>query len=75
MQKNDKDYLVQFIQNGIEYEVKEKFEEIKKAFIEKLDKDKDQVCAGIALNVMGMVDISRSGQNVMITIKKIEDKK
>lgn len=60
------------IEDGIRKElyrkVEETFEQIKKDFMEKLDKDKAQIISGIALHVNKMLEFQTSSDRIIITL-------
>lgn len=63
----------QFIINAIEAEVKrtigEKYEVLKKEFIENLDREKATTIASVSLHLMKMVDIQSINDRVILTIR------
>lgn len=67
------DDMVVVLRDAMERSLKEnldaKFEELKKGWIEKIDKEKDQILAGIALNVMRMVKFDTFQDNIVLTVK------
>jgi len=73
--ENDKLFgtdITNFISAAIKKEVERRFDEIKDEFIKEIDREKDKICAGILLNVMGTINVDSMRNQVTITIKKIE---
>ena len=71
-ESNNIQLIEQVVQNGIKVEVGKAFEEHKKQMLEKLDKDKDAIIAGILIDVMKLVEIESMGNKIVFTIRKIE---
>lgn len=67
--------IVDAIKSAIKRNVEAEFEEKKKQLIRDLDLRKDEICAGILIDVMRTVDIQSFNDRVIVTIRKIEDKK
>lgn len=63
------------ISNALQKNVEAEFDKKKEEMIKALDLRKDEICAGIMIDLMKTVDIGVFGDHVTITIKKIEDKK
>jgi hypothetical protein len=61
--------LSKAIQDELKGVVEERYEILKKELIEKLDKDKDQVIAGIVLNLEKSVTIDRFENKLVIEVK------
>jgi hypothetical protein len=68
-QKMNMDLIVNFIDQGIKKLVAERYEILKKDFLEQLEKDKAADLAGISLYIMKQVEINRMGENVIITLR------
>lgn len=66
--------IVDGIKNGVQREVERAFDEHMKQLIKELERDKDTICAGIVLNIMKYVQMQTMQENVVITIRKIEQK-
>ena len=58
------------IKKGVEEEVKKEFD----LSIEYLNKRKNQICAGIVLNIMKTVNMQTLGEKMTIEIKEIKSK-
>lgn len=68
----NEDFVEKAIKQEIDREVAIRFEALKVELLEKLDRDKDTICAGIVLNVVKYVEVQTIGEKVVITIRKIE---
>lgn len=63
------------ISEGVRQKVEEQYDEYKNKLIERIDRDKDIVCAGIVLNVMSFVQVRDLRTHIEISIKKIDAEK
>lgn len=72
---NDTTILFDAIRRGVQQETERRWEEYKKEFLEKLERDKDMIVAGIVLDVMQHVKMETMGREMVVTVRKIEDKK
>ena len=71
-QGDDTFLLRDAVRDAMDREVKSRYETLKNEFIEQLDRDKDQICAGILLTLEKHVTFKTMGQELVITIRKIE---
>jgi len=62
------------IKHAIQKEIANEFEVLKKKMVEDLDYKKDQLVAGILLNVMSMVSMHSNERETVFTIRKVDNK-
>lgn len=67
-------FITNAIRDQVAREVAADFEALKNKMIEDLDRRKDEICSGVVLNVMKYVQMQTINENLVITIKKIENK-
>lgn len=67
--KTDTRFIQEAMHREIVREVGLRFEDLKKKAIEQLDRDKDQIIAGIALYVEKQVSYERMGETLVIRVK------
>lgn len=65
----NKDKIIEAIENSIKQEATVEFERAKKEMIERLDKRKDEIIAGISISIMEYVMIERMGNQLVIRIE------
>ena len=69
---NDTDLIGNAIKQAVQRDTEQAYDDMKKKLIEDLDREKDTIVAGVVLNVMKLVNYETVGQNLVITVKKIE---
>lgn len=72
---NDTTILADAIRKGVQKQVEDRWEDYKKDFLEKLERDKNQIVAGIVLDVMAHVRYETRGTELLITVRKVDEKK
>jgi hypothetical protein len=70
--QNDGTLLLEYVKRGLQTEVEKEFNRLKENLIKELDSRKNQICAGILLDVMKNVEMNRMGENVTFTIREIK---
>ncbi len=65
-------FITSLVENALVKKIEESYEETKKQFIEKLDRDKAQAVAAITLQILKQVNIQEVGTSIVIKI--IENK-
>lgn len=69
------DILTQYISRGIELELKDKFDLVLEKLTKDLNTQKNEICAGILLNVMKMVSAQQMGETMVFTVREITPNK
>lgn len=70
---SNKEFVVglrDIIQKQLEETIEQKYEEIKKEFIEKVEYEKSRAIAATLINVMKVVDFQVFGDRIVITVNK-----
>ncbi len=68
----DIDTIKKYIEDGIQIEVEKEFDILKEKLLKDLETKKNEICAGILLNVMKMIDIQQFQDKVVFTIREIK---
>ncbi|MFA5397978.1 MAG: hypothetical protein WC346_18345 [Methanogenium sp.] len=61
-----------YIEQGIKQEVEKEFDALKDKLIKDLEMKKNEICAGILLNIMKTIDIQNLNDRVIFTIREIK---
>lgn len=72
---NDERLLLDAIRKALHSEMEASWDSIKQGFIERLDRDKDRIIGGIAIDLMKLVNFETIKENIVITVRKIEQPK
>ncbi len=67
---NDTDLLQRAIIAAVKRDTEVAFDQFRKELTEKLDRERDNIVAGVALNVMKHVQFETMNQNLVITVRK-----
>lgn len=68
----DINIIKKYIEDGIQNEVEKEFDILKDNLIIELERKKNEICAGILLNVMKTVDIQQMQDRIVFTIREIK---
>lgn len=69
---NDTYILNRAIEDAVRKETEAEFHALKQQLIEKLDRERDTIIAGVTLNVMKLVSFETMKDNLIITVRKQE---
>lgn len=68
------DFFLEALHKGIEMVAEEEFERAKEDMVKRLEARKDEVVAGITINLMETVDINTMKDRLVITVRSVNDK-
>ncbi len=64
--------IIDYIRDGINIELEKTFDKMKEDFIKDIDRRKNEICAGILMDVTKKIDIDSSRERTIFTIKEIK---
>lgn len=68
---NDQNLLNQAILDAVKKRTEEHYETLKKELIERLDRERNNIIAGVSLEVMKLVQYQTIQDNLVITVRKL----
>ncbi len=67
---NDQNLIEKAILDAVRKDTEYAFEYLKKELLERLDRERDTIIAGVVLNVSKLVNYQTIGENLVITVRK-----